>query len=251
MVGGGQGIRIIDASTAIRVGVGQNDDVLVRDACQPVVDALHAASGEVAVRVEGAEVRAHGSGFPYALVRDAHAAVVRRAGYGYDVEAVLQLVERCVGEEGFAGSFGILIEDVHLRLGIAFGQDSHVDAVFHAAALVHVAVRGDATLSALVDEDVIGAHFVGERCRYLVMCILQGYGHDGRLLGEGEEERVFVALLHLLGFGFAQPFLEEAGERGAVNHFAGGLVRHGDFAVTCQWKLVEVVAASCPSGEAA
>ena len=49
MVGGGQRIGIIDASSSVCVRVGQYDDVLVRDAGQPVVDGLYAAGRAVTV----------------------------------------------------------------------------------------------------------------------------------------------------------------------------------------------------------
>ena len=149
-------------------------------------------------------------------------------------------------KERLASGFGILIEEVHLRFGIAFGQDGHIDAVLHAAALVHVAVRSDAGESALVDEDITGTHLVGERGAHILMRVLQRYGHDGFLLGEGEEERVLVALLHAGSFFFAQPFLEEAGERSAVDDFPARLVRHGDFTVAGQREFRQVVSASSP-----
>ena len=105
-------------------------------------------------------------------MRDAHTAVGRRAGYSYHVEPVLQLVEGCVCEEGFASRFGIAVEEVHFCFGITFGQDGYVYAVLCRTASMQVAVRGDVGQSALVDEDIIGAHFVGERCRYLLVRIL-------------------------------------------------------------------------------
>ena len=74
----------------------------------------------------------------------------------YHVEPVLQLVEGCVCEEGFASRFGIAVEEVHFCFGITFGQDGYVYAVLCRTASMQVAVRGDVGQSALVDEDIIG-----------------------------------------------------------------------------------------------
>ena len=81
--------------------------------------------------------------------------------------------------------------------------------------------------------------------------ILQSHRYNRFLFGEGEEERVFEAFLHTGSFFFAQPFLEQAGERGAVNHRTRCFVLHGYFAIACQWQFAEVMAASCPLREAA
>ena len=130
VVGSGQRVGVVDASTAIGIGIGQDDDVFVRNACQPVVDAFYAAGGEVTVRIEGAEVGTYGCRFPNALMRDAYAAVLRWAGHSHDVEAVLQLRERFVCKQRLASGLCVLIEKVHFGFGVSFCQDSHIDAFF-------------------------------------------------------------------------------------------------------------------------
>ena len=191
-------------------------------------------------------MRTYGGRFPFVLARDAYTAVFRRAGYGHDVELMLQLLERLVLEQGLAGSLGITVEEVHLLGSIAFGQDGHIDAVFGASALVHVAVRSDALQATFVDEYVVRTDFVRKGSHCLVVHILQGYGNHSRLLGERQEERVLETFLYAGGFFFAHPFLEEAGERGAVDYLSAGLVGHGYLAVACQGKFAEVVASACP-----
>ena len=71
VMGSGQGVRVVDASSAIGIGIGQDDDVFVRNTCQPVVDRLHASGCKVAVGIEGVEVGADCRRFPFLLTRDA------------------------------------------------------------------------------------------------------------------------------------------------------------------------------------
>ena len=87
---------------------------------------------------------------------------------------------------------------------------------------------------------------MSELCTYFLVCVLQRNRYNGFLLREREEEGVFIPLLYTGSFFFAQPFLEKTGERSTVDYLATRFVRRGDFTVSRQWKLVEVMTAASP-----
>ena len=82
---------------------------------------------------------------PFAQTGNTYAAVLRRAGNGYDVETRLQTFERFVGKQAFAGDVGVLIEGFYFVGCISFGQDSYVNALFGAAALQQIFVSVEET----------------------------------------------------------------------------------------------------------
>ena len=232
VMSGSQGIGVVDTATAIGVRVRQDDDVFVWNARQPIVDALDPTGGEVTVRIECAEMRADCCRLPFVLQRDAYTAVCRRTSHRHNVEAVFQLVERSMSKQSFASGCSIAVEDVHFGFGITFGQNGYIDTIFHAAALVHVTVWGDAGSSSLVNQDIVRTDFMRQRSTHFVASILQIDGNDGLFLRERQEERVFEALLQTGCFFFAQPFLEQAGKRGTIDYFTTGFVLHGNFSIT-------------------
>ena len=75
MMGGSQRVGVVDASTSVGVGVGKNDDVFVRNTCQPVVDAFYPTGGEVSVRIERAEMGTDGCRLPFVFQRDTDSTV--------------------------------------------------------------------------------------------------------------------------------------------------------------------------------
>ena len=63
-------VRVQYAASTIVFGVHQHDDVLVRRACQPVVQSLQMQRCKVSVAVKGVEVGVQGGVLPYSFARD-------------------------------------------------------------------------------------------------------------------------------------------------------------------------------------
>ena len=64
----GKVVGVVNASTTVTIGVYQHYDMLVGRACQHVVQTLKMQGGEIAVAVEGIEVRTKNGVLPDALV---------------------------------------------------------------------------------------------------------------------------------------------------------------------------------------
>ena len=111
---------------------------------------------------------------------------------------------------------------------------------------MHISVRREVVLSAVMDKDVIRANLVGECRAFFQMGVLQCHGHECLLFREGEQEGILVSFLYAGSFFFAQPFLKEAGEGCAVDDLARGFVCHCDFAIACQRKFGQLGASACP-----
>ena len=247
VVGGGQCIGVVYASASVFVRIGQDDDVLIVDACQRIMQGFEARGGEVTVGVEGAEVRVEGCVLPLVEARDAHSTVFRGTGHGYDIETLLHRAERFVAEEAFAGHLGVLVEGVHFLFRIAFGQDGYVDAPVGRAALEQVAVGRDVRVSFLVDENVLRIHGVGQAGAYLVMWVEEGDFHHGFSPGIGQEEGILKASVHSACLVRLQPLQEEGGERSAIDDGVACSVAHRNLSVALQGQFCQVVSASCPS----
>ena len=97
--------------------------MLVRDADQGVVDGLDLACRQVAVGVEGVEVRRECRARPALLSGDGDARFLGGGEDGYDVEVLAVALEGLVGEERFSSGFGVLEEGIHLACLVPFGQD--------------------------------------------------------------------------------------------------------------------------------
>lgn len=245
----GQRVRIVDASAAIFVRVGQHDDVLIVYPRQCVVQGLEVRGGQVAVGVERAEVRAEGRAAPLAQPRDAHPAVCRRAGHCHDVEPLLHRAERLVVEQAFAGCLRVAVEHVHLPLRVAFGHDGHVDAAVGRSVFQQVAVWADMGFSLAPYQYVVRVDTVLQPGTYLSVRVEQRDFYLRRPPGEGQQEGVFEALGRDACFVRLQPFLEECGERRAVDDRAVCCVLHRDLPVAGQWQFRQVVVPSGPAGQ--
>ena len=97
--------------------------MLVRDADQGVVDGLDLACRQVAVGVEGVEVRRERCARPALLSGDGDTRFLGGGEDGYDIEVLAVALEGLVGEERFGSSFGVLEEGIHLACLVPFGQD--------------------------------------------------------------------------------------------------------------------------------
>ena len=119
-----QQVGIVHPAPAVDVAIGEDNQVLVRDADQSVVDGLDLACRQVAVGVEGVEVRRERRARPALLPGDGDARLLGGGEDGYDVEVLAVALEGLVGEERFGSGFGVLEEGIHLAFLVPFGQDS-------------------------------------------------------------------------------------------------------------------------------
>ena len=71
-------IRVIYTTTSVAIGIYQNDDMLVRCACQYVVQLFETEGGQVTVTIERVEMRSQYGVLPYTIIRFAGAGVDRR-----------------------------------------------------------------------------------------------------------------------------------------------------------------------------
>ena len=129
VLGGGECVAVIDAAAAVFRGIYQHDDVLVGHCHEVVVQLLEVESGEVAVAVEGVEMRRKGGVYPFAVARLARAALLRGRLHGDDVEIVLVFLEGGMTEERIYGYAGVVDEGGHLVGGVALRHEGYVDAV--------------------------------------------------------------------------------------------------------------------------
>ena len=90
---------------------------------------LEVERGEVAVAVEGVEMRREGGVYPFAVARLARAALLGGRLHGDDVEIVLVFLEGGMTEERIYGYAGVVDEGGHLVGGVALRHEGYVDAV--------------------------------------------------------------------------------------------------------------------------
>ena len=118
-----QQVGVVHPAPAVDFAIGEDNEVLVRDADQGVVDGLDLACRQVAVGVEGVEVRRERRARPALLPGDGDARFLGGGEDGYDVEVLAVALEGLVGEERFGSGFGVLEEGIHLACLVPFGQD--------------------------------------------------------------------------------------------------------------------------------
>ena len=163
-----EGITVVDAATAIVVGVGQNNNVLIGDTGERVVECLEAQRCQIAFAVERIEMRRQGCLLPHPGVWNAHPTFRTGQSHSHDVEAVLVRRVRRIRKQFVRCHLCIPIEHVHFFRPIAFGHNGDVDALLAVAALVQIAVRIGRSGGQRADEDVVDFDQMRERrCRLL------------------------------------------------------------------------------------
>ena len=126
-VGVSEVIGVEDASSAIVVGVDEDDDMLVGDACQHVVQFLQVEGSQIAVAIERVEMRAEDRILPDAFRRPAGAVFLGGGHNGNHIEAVLHLMEWFMRKERFHRHLAVLDECVHFVLLIPLSHIGHMD----------------------------------------------------------------------------------------------------------------------------
>ena len=251
MVGGGQRIGIVDAATAIRAGIGQDDDVLVRNAGQQIVEVAHPQGSQVAVRIEGREVRTQCRVTPQAFERYADIRIARRGRHSHEVEAVSQPAKRLMGQNGIDRRLCRLIEVVGLSRRIAFGHDGHIDLVGRLSAAVQVAMGRHGHAVEPPDQDVVRVDCMRIFRLNPLVHAEQAHRDAGRIGRHRQQEAVFEGAAHVAGLIGGDPLLEQCAERLAVNHAPCARIAQRDVAVALQRHAVRVDTPSRPAFKAA
>ena len=117
---------------------------------------LEVARRQVALAVEGVEVRAEGCARPLPEAGHRHARLLRGREDSHDVEALAVALEGLVGEDGLGGRLGILEEGRQLSLRVALGEDRQVDAVRCRARVDEVLLAVLGLGAVLVDKYILG-----------------------------------------------------------------------------------------------
>ena len=222
--------------------------MFVGDSAEPVGDIADLARGEVAIHVEGAEVRLQRRVLPYVLCRYAYSAVLGFERDGDEVEPVPVALERFVREYGVDRGLRVRVEPFLLVFRIPFGNYGYVYAVFGASALQKVSVSGCGGGEA-VDKYIVRVYPVPQRRADLAVGVEQPYVQRCRTLRHGNEQHVFEGLSGRGRLQGGLPFLEQGGEAGYVYRLSVGLVGQFDLSVASEGQRVEIVAASGPSRE--
>ena len=153
-----------------------------------------------------------------------------------------------MAQDGLDGRARVGKEAFGLVGCVSFGHDGHVDAAVGGRSPAVYGPHGGFGLGQMADEYVARVDGVGQRGGGAVVIVAQGDGDLGLGLGIGHEEGVLEGLVRARGLFLPLPFLEEGGERGAVDDRSRGLVSHRDVAVSGEGKFAEMVAPSGPSG---
>ena len=216
----------------------------------PVVELAQPQRRQVAVRVEGVEMGAQGRVHPEAALGDADAGIRGDQRDRDEVEGVHPRGEGLLAAEALHRGARVLIEDVHLRGGIALRHDDDVDAALAGAALQQVAVFGG-LLAGGMDQDVGGIDAVGQGGHGLAAQVVELDGHVRRRAGHRQQEDVLEAPAHMLRLVGRLPFLEEGAEGGPVKDFPAARVLHADLAVALERDFVQARPGAGPAGDRA
>ena len=156
-----QRIGIIDAATAVGVGIGKDYEMLIGNSSQEVVELTQAERGEIAFGIKRVEMRRERSFLPIVFVGNAHATVFRWQGHSNDVEILLHVLERLIGEEALHSGGGMLVEEVGLFRTVSFSHNRHVDGL-GMRAFLEIAVGRRMLAVDFTDQNVGRSHDVFE-----------------------------------------------------------------------------------------
>ena len=251
VVRSGEGIGVVDAAATVSVGVGQDDDMLIRNAGQQVVEVAHTERGEVTVGIERGEVRAERSLPPNTFLRDAHVGLFRDRTHGHEVETIAQPGEWIMRQDGIDRLLGFPVKGIHLSGREAFGHNSHIDFLLRTATLQQVTVGCDTGAVQTADEDVVRPYGMRETGLQLLVHAVEVDRYAGGVVGHGQQEGVLERTAELPRLVGGDPFLEQGGERLLVEHFSAAGIAQGDVAVAPHGHTVHVDGTTRPSGEAA
>ena len=202
--------------------------------------------GQVAIAVEGVEVRTEDGVFPHAFGGDTGAALFRFGHDGDDVETAFERLEGLVSKKRVVGLGGVGDEVVHVFLAIPFSDVGDVHTLIRVCGLHEGLVGRHFFLADVLDEDVRRYHAMGVADQDVEAAGAQLHGHVDRVLGHRQEEDVLERFPHLLGFRVGEPLLKEGGEGVFVDH-ATVFRSDGDVAVARSRDFGQVLSFAIPA----
>ena len=117
--------------------------MFVGDACQCIMDRLYPAGSQITVLNKSIEMGMNRRLFPLIFAGNTDTTVRRRTGYGNNIKFTLHGTERLIRKQTFAGTLGILVENIHFFFCVSFCKDGNIYAVFFVTTLKHIPMRSD------------------------------------------------------------------------------------------------------------
>ena len=236
MVAVHDGKAVVDATPTVHGGIGQYDDMLVRNRSDKVCNVPDIGSGEIAVCVESIEVAGGGRRTPFSLSRNTDPAFGRGSKDGPDGKLVPVGSKGFMREEGIGRPAGIQEELGFIGPGITFRKNHDVNDLPR-----RILSRYQPGIQPIIghgaDKDIGWIDRMLNTGRYLPVHIRQRYLHFHRMLGERNQKGVFKCLLRMLGLRNDRPLLEKGGETVGIKAFASGGIQDPDLSVSLKQRL--------------
>ena len=245
----GDEVRVVHTATAVDVAIGEDDQVLVGDTDEGIVDRLHTARRQIAVRVEGIEVRGERRAGPALLTRYGDARLFGGREDHHDIEVLAVALEGLIVEERFGSSLGITEEDRHLSLGIAFGEERQVDAVTAVPRVDEVLVLLRLLRRLVTDEDVLRIDTLRLLDDGALLGIAQAERHLHGSLGEGDAQHLLIGAAFGLRQRCLTPLEVERVEGEGIDQLARGFVMDVELGIPSEDEAIEVVTTASPALE--
>ena len=245
----GDEVRVVHTATAVDVAIGEDDEVLIGDADEGIVDRLHTARRQIAVGVEGIEVRGERRAGPALLTRHGDARLFGGREDHHDIEVLAVALEGLVVEERFGSGLGITEEDRHLGLGIAFGEERQVDAVTAVPRVDEVLVLLRLLRRLVTDEDILRIDTLRLINDGALLGIAQAERHLHRSLGEGDAQHLLIGAALDLRQRRLTPLEVERVEGEGIDELARGFVMDVELSIPSEDEAIEVVTTASPALE--
>ena len=245
----GDEVRVVHTASAIDVAIGEDDKVLVGDADEGIVDRLHTARRQIAVGVEGIEVRGERRAGPALLTRHGDARLFGGREDHHDIEVLAVALEGLIVEERFGSCLGITEEDRHLSLGIAFGEECQVDAVTAVPRVDEVLVLLRLLRRLVTDEDILRIDTLRLINDGALLGIAQAERHLHRSLGEGDAQHLLIGAALGLRQRSLTPLEVERVEGEGIDELARGFVMDVELSIPSEDEAVEVETTASPALE--
>lgn len=223
--------------------------MLIGDTDEGIVDRLHTARRQIAIGVEGIEVRGERRAGPALLTRHSDARLFGGREDHHDIEVLAVALEGLVVEERFGSGLGITEEDRHLSLGIAFGEKRQVDAVTAVPRVDEVLVLLRLLRRLVTDEDILRIDTLRLINDGALLGIAQAERHLHGSLGEGDAQHLLIGAALGLRQRRLTPLEVERVEGEGIDELARGFVMHIELGIPSEDEAVEVVTTASPALE--
>ena len=210
---------------------------------------LQSQRREVTVHVESIEMGLQCGILPLSFSRHADATVIRLQSYCHEIEAVLILSERLMGQNRIHSDACIIVKHIQFLCRITFRNYCHVNLVFRRPALQEIFMLRN-LWSDFPYKDIVRINDMTKRSRRISPEIIQFHTDLCLCIRHRQQENILKRLTYpgrLLG---GLPLLEKGRERLAVEHLSVRFIRQRYLPVATHRHLVKIDAAPCPSFKA-